>query len=140
MKIIATHTATNANKTVTTMWKSNGGHSWYIGVLGASTNKIWHVGSERYIRGIWNREYVTPSVKTMDPREMDRMEGPDISGFDPEHFNLSDIPENGVRSIDLFDSRGRQLFSISVSTNGVCYQVLPAGEDADLYTTWEEEV
>ena len=57
MKIIATHTANNANKTTTTMWKSNGGHSWYIGVLGTSTNKIWHVGSERYIRGIWNREY-----------------------------------------------------------------------------------
>ena len=57
MKIIATHTASNANKTTTTMWKSNGGFSWYIGVLGTSTNKIWHVGSERYIRGIWNREY-----------------------------------------------------------------------------------
>jgi len=57
MKIIATHTASNANKTTTTMWKSNGGHSWYIGVLGTSTNKIWHVGSEQYIRGIWNREY-----------------------------------------------------------------------------------
>ena len=57
MKIIATHTATNANKTVTTMWKSNGGQSWYIGVLGAVVNKIWNVGSEKYIRGIWNREY-----------------------------------------------------------------------------------
>jgi len=57
MKIIATHTATNANKTVTTMWKSNGGQSWYIGVLGAVVNKIWNVGSEKHIRGIWNREY-----------------------------------------------------------------------------------
>ena len=57
MKIISTHTATNANKTVTTMWKSNGGHSWYIGVLGTSVNKIWNVGSEKHIRGIWNREY-----------------------------------------------------------------------------------
>ena len=57
MKIIATHTASNANKTTTTMWKSNGGHSWYIGVLGTSVNKIWHVGSEQYIRGIWNRRY-----------------------------------------------------------------------------------
>ena len=57
MKIISTHTATNANKTVTTMWKSNGGQSWYIGVLGAVVNKIWNVGSEKHIRGIWNREY-----------------------------------------------------------------------------------
>jgi len=57
MKIIATHTASNANKTTTTMWKSNGGQSWYIGVLGTSVNKIWNVGNERYIRGIWNREY-----------------------------------------------------------------------------------
>ena len=62
-------------------------------------------------------------------------------GDDPvEDFELSEIPENGVRSVDLFDGKGRKLFSFSVSTNGVAYQVLQAGEDADLFTTQEDEV
>ena len=61
--------------------------------------------------------------------------------FDPvDHFDLSEIPEDGVTSVDLFDGKGRKLFSFSVSTNGVAYQVLQAGEDADLFTTQEDEV
>ena len=56
------------------------------------------------------------------------------------YFNLSEIPEDGVTSVDLFDSKGRKLFSFSVSTNGVAYQVLQAGEDAGLFTTTEDEV
>ena len=57
-----------------------------------------------------------------------------------EHFHLSEIPEDGVTSVDLFDSKGRKLFSFSVSTNGVAYQVLQAGEDAGLFTTTDDEV
>ena len=61
--------------------------------------------------------------------------------FDPvAEFDLSDIPEDGVTSVDLFDSKGRKLFSFSVSTNGVAYQVLQAGEDAGLFTTTDDEV
>tara|TARA_B100000749_G_scaffold264175_1_gene238324 strand:+ start:361 stop:813 length:453 start_codon:yes stop_codon:yes gene_type:complete len=61
--------------------------------------------------------------------------------YDPvAEFDLSDIPEDGVTSVDLFDSKGRKLFSFSVSTNGVAYQVLQAGEDAGLFTTTEDEV
>ena len=56
------------------------------------------------------------------------------------HFNLSEIPEKGVRSVDLFDSRGRRLFSVSISTDGVAYQVLQAGEDAGIYTTTDDEI
>ena len=61
--------------------------------------------------------------------------------YDPvEGFDLSEIPEDGVKSVDLFDGKGRRLFSITVSTNGVAYQVLQAGEDAGLFTTTEDEV
>ena len=57
-----------------------------------------------------------------------------------EHFDLSEIPANGVRSIDLFDSRGRRLFSVSISTDGVAHQVLQAGEDLHLYTTTDDDI
>ena len=56
------------------------------------------------------------------------------------YFDLDEIPAEGVRSVDLFDGKGRRLFSISVSTDGVAYQVLPAGEDAGVFTTTEDEV
>ena len=55
------------------------------------------------------------------------------------YFDLDEIPAEGVRSVDLFDSKGRRLFSISVSTDGVAYQVLQAGEDAGVFTTTEDE-
>lgn len=56
------------------------------------------------------------------------------------YFDLDEIPTEGVRSVDLFDGKGRRLFSISVSTDGVAYQVLQAGEDAGVFTTTEDEV
>jgi|TARA_B110001454_G_scaffold198656_1_gene202928 hypothetical protein len=56
------------------------------------------------------------------------------------HFNMSDIPKGGVRSVDVFDGKGRRLFSISVSADGVAYQVLPQGEDENIYATEEGEV
>ena len=55
-------------------------------------------------------------------------------------FTLAEIPAEGVRSIDVFNDKGRKLFSVSVSTNGVAYQVLPQGEDEGIYTTTEDEV
>ena len=55
-------------------------------------------------------------------------------------FTLAEIPAEGVRSIDVFNAKGRKLFSVSVSTNGVAYQVLPQGEDEGIYTTTEDEV
>ena len=61
--------------------------------------------------------------------------------IDPtRHFSLSEIPKNGVRSVDVFSGKGRKLFSISISTNGVAYQVLQQGEDEGVYTTEEDEV
>ena len=56
------------------------------------------------------------------------------------YFNLSEIPEDGVTSIDLFDAEGRQLFSLSVSTNGVAYQVLKRGEELGLSISQEDEI
>jgi hypothetical protein len=56
------------------------------------------------------------------------------------YFDLAEIPENGVRSVDVFNCRGRQLFSISVSADGVAYQVLTQGEDEGIYTTTDDEV
>ena len=56
------------------------------------------------------------------------------------YFDLDEIPAEGVRSVDLFDGKGRRLFSISVSTDGGAYQVLQAGEDAGVFTTTEDEV
>ena len=55
-------------------------------------------------------------------------------------FTLEEIPAEGVRSIDVFNGKGRKLFSVSVSTNGVAYQVLPQGEDEGIYTTTDDEV
>ena len=55
-------------------------------------------------------------------------------------FTLAEIPAEGVRSIDVFNDKGRKLFSVSVSSNGVAYQVLPQGEDEGIYTTTEDEV
>ena len=56
------------------------------------------------------------------------------------YFNLSEIPEDGVTSIDLFDAEGRELFSITVSTNGVAYQVLQRGEELGLSISQEDEI
>ena len=56
------------------------------------------------------------------------------------HFNMSDIPEDGVRSVDVFNGKGRRIFSISVSADGVAYQVLQQGEDENIYATEEDEV
>ena len=55
-------------------------------------------------------------------------------------FTLAEIPAEGVRSIDVFNGKGRKLFSVSVSTNGVAYQVLPQGEDEGIYTITDDEV
>jgi hypothetical protein len=55
-------------------------------------------------------------------------------------FDICEIPENGVRSIDVFNGKGRQLFSISVSANGVAFDVWPQGEDEGIYITTEDEV
>ena len=55
-------------------------------------------------------------------------------------FNMEDIPELGVATVDVHNADGHRLFSISVSTEGVAYQVLPRGEDAGCYTIRTEEV
>ena len=55
-------------------------------------------------------------------------------------FTQAEIPAEGVRSIDVFNDKGRKQFSVSDSTNGVAYQVLPQGEDEGIYTTTEDEV
>ena len=64
MKHIATHMANNANRTKTHMWKTDGGHSWYIGVLHPHTERvgiiprvIFHCGTEAYIRRLWDKEF-----------------------------------------------------------------------------------
>jgi len=54
-------------------------------------------------------------------------------------FELDTIPEKGLRTIDLFQD-DKQLFSISISDTGVCYQVLQAGQDKNLFTLWEDEI
>ena len=56
------------------------------------------------------------------------------------YFDLTEIPREGVRSVDLFDGKGRRIFRVSISTNGVAYQVLQAGEDAGLFTTTDDEI
>ena len=55
-------------------------------------------------------------------------------------FNMEDIPELGVATVDVHNADGHRLFSISVSTDGVAYQVLPRGEDAGCYTIRMQEV
>ena len=54
-------------------------------------------------------------------------------------FKLDTIPDKGLRTIDVFQG-DRRLFSISVSDTGVCYQVLQAGQDKNLFTLWEDEI
>ena len=54
-------------------------------------------------------------------------------------FKIDTIPEKGTRTIDLFQGKKR-LFSISISENGACYQVLQHGQDTSCFTLWEDEV
>ena len=54
-------------------------------------------------------------------------------------FKIDTIPEKGTRTIDLFQGKKR-LFSISVSEDGACYQVLQHGQDTGCFTLWEDEV
>jgi len=54
-------------------------------------------------------------------------------------FKLDTIPKLGIRTVDVYQGK-HKLFSMSISTNGVCYQVLQAGQDKDLFTLWEDEV
>jgi len=72
-------------------------------------------------------------------RETDHLDVCDTQGS-IGYFDLTEIPHEGVRSVDLFDGKGRRIFSISISTDGVAYQVLQAGEDAGLFTTTDDEI
>jgi len=54
-------------------------------------------------------------------------------------FKIDTIPEKGLRTIDLFQGKKR-LFSLSISEDGVCYQVLQHGQDTGCFTLWEDEV
>tara|TARA_Y100001951_G_scaffold86550_1_gene76988 strand:+ start:344 stop:601 length:258 start_codon:yes stop_codon:yes gene_type:complete len=54
-------------------------------------------------------------------------------------FKLDTIPEKGLRTVDVFQGKHR-IFSISVSDEGVCYQVLQHGKDTGCFTLWEDEV
>ena len=54
-------------------------------------------------------------------------------------FKLDTIPKLGIRTVDVYQGKHR-LFSMSISANGVCYQVLQAGQDKNLFTLWEDEV
>jgi hypothetical protein len=100
-------------------------------------------------------QIIEADIRMMDPRELDRLADPNDPEYDPigdadteydiefdggGYFNLSEIPEDGVTSIDLFDAEGRQLFSLSVSTNGVAYQVLQRGEELGLSISQEDEI
>jgi len=55
------------------------------------------------------------------------------------HFKLDTIAEKHVRTIDLMQG-GKVLFSISIGSEGVCYQLLDRGRDEGCYTLWEDEV
>ena len=72
-------------------------------------------------------------------RETDHLDVCDTQGS-IGYFDLAEIPHEGVRSVDLVDGKGRRIFSISISTDGVAYQVLQAGEDAGLFTTTDDEI
>ena len=100
-------------------------------------------------------QIIEADIRLMDPHELDRLADPSDPEHDPigdadteydiefdggGYFNLSEIPEDGVTSIDLFDAEGRQLFSLSVSTNGVAYQVLQRGEELGLSISQEDEI
>ena len=54
-------------------------------------------------------------------------------------FQLDTIPEKGVRTIDVYQGK-RRLFSLSVGSKGVCYQILQHGQDTGCFTLWEDEV
>ena len=54
-------------------------------------------------------------------------------------FQLSDIPKNGVRSIDVRDETGL-LFSVSVSDNGIAYAVYQRGKELNISVTTDDEV
>ena len=54
-------------------------------------------------------------------------------------FKIDTIPEKSTRTIDLFQGEKR-LFSLSISEDGVCYQVLQHGQDTGCFTLWEDEV
>ena len=102
-------------------------------------------------------QIIEADIRLMDPHELDRFaDDPNDPEYDPigdadtdydiefddpvEHFELSEIPEDGVRSVDVFNAEGQRLFSITVSTNGVAYQVLPRGWELGLFTTQEDEI
>jgi len=101
-------------------------------------------------------QIIEADIRMMDPRELDRLADPNDPEYDPigdadtdydiefddpvEYFELSEIPEDGVKSVDVFDAEGRQLFSLSVSTNGVAYQVLQRGEELGLSISQEDEI
>ncbi len=54
-------------------------------------------------------------------------------------FKLDTLPEKGVRTIDVMQG-GKSLFSISIGSQGVCYQVLTKGQETGCFTIWEDEV
>ena len=58
---------------------------------------------------------------------------------DIKGFQRSDIPENGIRSVDVRDETGL-LFSISISANGVAYAVYKRGEELNLTVSTRDEV
>ena len=53
-------------------------------------------------------------------------------------FKLDTLPEKGVRTIDVYQG-GKRLFSISVGSEGVCYQTLDGGRETGCFTMWEDE-
>ena len=54
-------------------------------------------------------------------------------------FMLDSIPDLACRTITVHGRKGA-LFSISIGHNGVAYQMLDAGQDANLFTLWDDEV
>ena len=53
-------------------------------------------------------------------------------------FKIDTIAEKSVRTIDVMQG-GKVLFSISIGSEGVCYQLLDRGRDEGCYTLWEDE-
>ena len=53
-------------------------------------------------------------------------------------FQIDTIPEKGVRTIDVYQG-GKRLFSISIGSEGVCYQTLDGGRETGCFTMWEDE-
>ena len=116
----------------------------YLQLLLYSFKKMWRLGFHYAdIYSIMGVTHNKSRKRTMSQPGWEGAEDICDSNYHDEsigHFSLSEIPTKGVRSIDLFDARGRRLFSVSVSTDGVAYQVLPAGEDAGIYTTSDDEI